>query len=303
MAVHFIMFTKHLEGKDIGGLIGALQSVGVEGADLCVRPNYPVTPENAPVELPKAARTFTKAGLNIPLVTTPTRYTDPKERTVEPLFAACAEAGVRFVKLGYWMMGEAGYWATVDKVRKDLEGFAAIARKTGVAAVVHTHSGETMGLNACSVMNLVKGFDPKCVGVFLDSGHLTITGEPIPIALSAVGEYLKVFAFKDVVRERVVRQKVEVQTEPVLIRDVHGGKASAGVTRTRVVDEGKPTWQMKVVPLGEGYVDWPGLLSRLRAIGFDGPVSIHSEYSGVPVDTVIDLTRIDVRYIRALLGS
>ena len=272
MAMHFIMFTKHLEGKDIGGLIAALQSVGVEGADLCVRPNYPVTPENAATELPKAARAFAQAGLNIPLVTTPTRYTDPKERTVEPLFAACAEAGVRFVKLGYWMMGEAGYWATVDKVRKDLEGFAAIARKTGLAAVVHTHSGETMGLNACSVMNLVKGFDPKCVGVFLDSGHLTITGEPIPIALSAVGEYLKVFAFKDVVRERVVR-------------------------------EGKPSWQMKVVPLGEGYADWPGLLSRLQAMHFDGPVSIHSEYSGVPVDTVIDLTRIDVRYIRALLGS
>ena len=272
VAVHFIMFTKHLEGKDIGGLIEALKFVGVEGADLCVRPNYPVTPENAPKELPKAARAFAQAGLNVPLVTTPTRYTDPKERTVEPLFAACAEAGVRFVKLGYWMMGEAGYWATVDKVRKDLEGFAAIARKTGVAAVVHTHSGETMGLNACSVMNLVKGFDPDCVGVFLDSGHLTITGEPIPIALSAVGEYLKVFAFKDVVRERVVR-------------------------------EGKASWQMKVVPLGEGYADWSGLLSRLQVMKFDGPVSIHSEYSGVPVDTVVDLTRIDVRYIRGLLGS
>ncbi len=44
--MQFIMFTKHLEGKDIGGIIEALRSVGVTGADLCVRPDYPVTPPN-----------------------------------------------------------------------------------------------------------------------------------------------------------------------------------------------------------------------------------------------------------------
>ena len=30
------------------------------------------------------------------------------------------------------------------------------------------------------------------------------------------------------------------------------------------------------------------------------PVSFHSEYSGEPVDTVIDLARIDVRFINNL---
>ena len=43
----YIMFTKHLEGLDIAGIMEALKSVGVEGADLCVRPGYPVNPENA----------------------------------------------------------------------------------------------------------------------------------------------------------------------------------------------------------------------------------------------------------------
>ena len=42
----YIMFTKHLRGLDIPGIIGALHSVGVEGADLCVRPGYPVNPDN-----------------------------------------------------------------------------------------------------------------------------------------------------------------------------------------------------------------------------------------------------------------
>ena len=42
----------------------------------------------------------------------------------------------------------------------------------------------SMGLNSSSVMNLVKGFDPKHVGVFSDPGHLSICGEPIEMALN-----------------------------------------------------------------------------------------------------------------------
>jgi hypothetical protein len=40
----WIMFTKHLEGWDLPQIIAGLKSAGVQGADLCVRPGYPVTP-------------------------------------------------------------------------------------------------------------------------------------------------------------------------------------------------------------------------------------------------------------------
>ena len=40
----FIMFTKHLQGLDVPDIIEALHSVGVQGADLCVRSGYPVNP-------------------------------------------------------------------------------------------------------------------------------------------------------------------------------------------------------------------------------------------------------------------
>ena len=70
----YIMFTKHLEGLDVTGIMDALKSVGVEGADLCVRPGYPVNPENADTQLPVAAKRFADEGLSIPLVTTPTSF-------------------------------------------------------------------------------------------------------------------------------------------------------------------------------------------------------------------------------------
>jgi sugar phosphate isomerase/epimerase len=57
----------------------------------------------------------------------------------------------------------------------------------------------------------------------------------------------------------------------------------------------------RVVHMGDGFVDWRTTLKTLKALGFDGPVSFHSEYSGVPIETVIDLARVDVRFIKGLL--
>ena len=73
MKLTYIMFTKHLEGLDVAGIIESLQSVGVQGADLCVRGGYPVNPDNIDKALPRAAKQFEEAGLSIPLVTAPVR--------------------------------------------------------------------------------------------------------------------------------------------------------------------------------------------------------------------------------------
>ena len=121
-----------------------------------------------------------------------------------------------------------------------------------------------MGLNSCAVMNLVKGFDPQHVGVFADTGHLSIVGEPINMALDIVRLHLAVIAFKDLARTPGMR----------------GGK---------------------VVRMGKGFVDWETTLNTLQSMEYSGPVSFHSEYSGEPVDSVIDLARVDVRFIRSLM--
>ena len=120
-----------------------------------------------------------------------------------------------------------------------------------------------MGLNSSAMMHVLKGFDPKNVGVFGDVGHLSICGEPIDMALDIVKEYLAVIAFKDLARRSGDR----------------GGQ---------------------VIHMGHGFVDWETTLQSLQRIGFNGPVSFHSEYSGEPVETVVDLARIDVRYINHL---
>ncbi|MXV78480.1 TIM barrel protein [Candidatus Poribacteria bacterium] len=262
----FIMFTKHLQGLELPEIITALQAVEVQGADLCVRPGYPVNPENAEKELPAASKLFAEAGLSIPLVTTPGDFLDPSKDETERVYAAAGEAGVENIKLGYWHWhaDNGGYWTQVDAIRNQLEGFSKLSEQYGPRTCIHNHSGTSMGLNSCAVMNLVKGFDPQHVGVFADTGHLSIVGEPINMALDIVRSHLAVIAFKDLARTPGMR----------------GGK---------------------VVRMGKGFVDWETTLNTLKSMEYSGPVSFHSEYSGEPVDSVIDLARVDVRFIQSLM--
>ena len=267
-----IMFTKHLQGLDLDRVIAALKSVGVEGADLCVRPGYPVTPDNVLNRLPEAVRKFQNAGLCIPMITTPGEFVSSKDPSAEKIMAACQQAGVKLIKLGYWYMEPEGYWKTVDKLRLELAAFSSLAEKYQVKVMVHNHSGNTMGLNSCSVMNLVKGLDPKYVGVFTDPGHLSLVGEPLPMALDIVKDYISALAVKDLIKERTLQ-------------------------------DGKRGRQLRVVPLGEGYVNWYALAEILLRMKFSGPVSIHSEYAELDVDGVIDQTRLDVRFFKKVVAA
>lgn len=268
-----IMFTKHLQGKDIDGLIEAIKTVGASGADLCVRAGYLVEPETIEKKLPEAVKKFKDAGLIIPIITTPGDFLDPNNPVVEKVLNACSNSEVKLIKLGYWRMSESGYWKTVENIRKNLEVFERLAKKYEVKVCIHNHSGGTMGLNSCSVMNLVKGFDPKYIGVFADPGHLSLVGEPLPMAFSINKEYLSIVAIKDLIRERYIDK------------------------------DNNRLWRSRVVPLGEGFVDWRTLVKILFEIKFDGPVSVHSEYSELDIDSVIDQTRMDIRFFKKIYNK
>src|SRR5207245_2983794 len=80
-AMRFVYFTKTLQGLDVKGLVAFCKDVGLDGADLAVRPGYPVEPANAATALPAAAKAFRDAGLTVGLVTAPTDLTDPEGKT------------------------------------------------------------------------------------------------------------------------------------------------------------------------------------------------------------------------------
>lgn len=268
--MQYVMFTKHLEGYSLEQIIAGIQRVGIDGADLCVRPGYPVNPENCRTALPAAAKRFADEGLGIALITSPGDFTDASADHAEDMFAACAEAGVPAIKLGYWhWKADPGYWALLDECRTQLEGLAALAAKHGVKALVHNHSGNSMGCNSSAARSLVNGFDPQHVGIFTDVGHLSLVGEQLPMALDIAGDYIELFALKDL----------------LWVNEIGKLDSRRG---------------LKVVPFGHGLVEWGLFVAELKARGYDGALSFHCEYSGYPPESVLDQAAIDVRFFRQL---
>jgi len=266
-----VMFTKHLQGYDPKQIIEGLKHVGLDGADLCTRPEYPVNPENCEKAMPDAARQFADAGLSIEICTTPGDFDDPEMDYADRLFAACATAGVPRIKLGYWHW-ESDYWKTLDDCKRKMAGFARLAEKHGVKAMVHNHSGKSMGLNASAAMRIVEGLDPKHVGIFADAGHLSMVGEPLPMAIDICWEYLEAFALKDLMWDK----------EPSKIDG---------------------TRRLKVVPFGCGMTEWGELVAAWKARNWDGTVSFHCEYGGYPNDCVLGQCYVDKLFIEKLLAE
>jgi sugar phosphate isomerase/epimerase len=245
-----IFFTKFLMGLSADEVGKTAKRLGFDGLDLAVRKGQCVAPENVAASLPGAMKVWSDMGISVPLVSMETKQTDPRDAGVRQLFEACAKANVREIKIGYWQWkaGQA-YWPMIETIRGDLKEFEKMGRDLGVRALIHTHSGGNFGCNASGAMTLVRGFDPKAVGLYLDLAHLAVCGEPTEMALAIASDYLAMVAVKNC---RYV-------------------SATAG---------GLATWKTEWCQLDEGIVNWPRAIESLRKSNYTGPLSVHGEYSG-----------------------
>jgi sugar phosphate isomerase/epimerase len=267
-----IVFSKSLRERTLDELISLAHQHGFAGYDLCVRAGYAVNPENAAEALPEAARRLREEGLVLPLITAEGELVTPDHPTAETMLAAMDAADVRLIKLGYFRFNplEQDYWAEVDRVRRAFAAWQEIAARYHVKICYHTPSGAFMGLNASALMHLLQGFDPACLGAYLDAGHLRAEGETWATGVAMVREYLSAVAVKDVAINRAVR----------------GGHG-----------QGVSQW----VPAGQGLVDWTAVFGELGRVGFDGPVSIHCEYE-VPEEEQEATFAREVRFFREMAG-
>ncbi|NLF17895.1 MAG: sugar phosphate isomerase/epimerase [Lentisphaerae bacterium] len=266
----FVLFSKHWPGLSVAEMIARTQAAGADGMDLAVRAGMAVNPENVTTALPAALREVRAAGLDIPMVTTEGNFIDPTAAASEQLAAAMAEAGVKIAKLGYWpyRVGETPYWETVTRIRRALEGFEALARRFGITFCYHTHS-DYFGLNAGSMITLLRDRDPRYIGAYLDTGHLYYCGEPFAMAADIASPYLTLVSFKDTFFKR-----------------------------QNPATEELPVWRRTIVPAGHGVVRWPDVMKTLRRVGFDGTASVHCEFTAPTPEEFAALQKREVAFLR-----
>lgn len=267
---YFSKYDKDLSVEKLGEKVKAM---GFDGIDLTVRPGHPVDPENVIETLPKAQKVWNSQGLEATFITTHFGFLDPTDPTAKKLYVACSEAGIKWIKLAYWKYPKRqDYWEEVERIRKALEGFERLSRKHAVKTCCHTHSGALYGSNCASLMHLIKGFDPKYIGAYIDTGHLILDGEAYEVGLAMVKDYLSLVALKDAIYTK-------------------------GEANGELVD--KP----KFVPLGKGLVPWKKFFTLLSDAGYDGPLSIHGEYEYVEKKIRDKWVKEDLEFIRGVLRT
>lgn len=274
--MQLIFFTKFLQALSVEQTGEAVKRLGFDGIDLCLRPGYCVNPENVEAALPPAVEAWRRMGLTCPLANVPLQWADPAHGPLRAIYRACGDAGVPFVRLGYWgwMPGHTHYWDLVDKARRDLEVLAELGRKHNVCTVIHTHSQALAASNASGAMHFVRGFDPKHVAIYLDPAHLACDGEYLPMALDIARGYVRMVAVKNVRYDRLA------------------GSGGGGHAK----------WKQSWVFLDEGLVDWPETIATLKQSGYDGPLSYHGEVDGYDnAEHIGEAASRDVKFLRAAL--
>ena len=146
-----IVFTKLLQPWNAEKLIEFAKANGLAGFDLTVRPGFPVQPEDITRTLPPFVRQIKAAGLEVPMATVGGTAMPAADKLTETCWAACAEAGIKAIKLGYWNWKSTGgaehYWEKVKAIRGELALYAKLGAKHGMKALYHTHSDAYYGLN------------------------------------------------------------------------------------------------------------------------------------------------------------
>lgn len=278
--MQLIMFSKMLGEFDVSRAGDIIKELGFEGVDLTCRTGGHVLPENVVEDLPVAVKTLRDKGLHVPMLTTEILSAD--EPHTENIFRMAAECQVPHLKLGYHRYIEFGTLRDVmDDTRIKLRGLSRLAKKYGVSANVHIHSGTFIGALGPIVYMLIEEFNPAHIGAYVDPGHMFNEG-----GLSGWQMSLDMLAG----RINLVAAK------------------SMGWERTDNED-GTATWRNRMYPLCQGMVQWKKVFECLKAADFDGPVSLHSEYQGahswkdLTTDELIAQTRKDLEYIRGVIDE
>ncbi|MGQ9553224.1 MAG: sugar phosphate isomerase/epimerase family protein [Anaerolineae bacterium] len=276
-----VMFSKHLAPLSIEQAVKTAGELGFEGLDLTVRPGGHIEPEQALEALPAAVKMVRDLGYDIPMITT--AITNASAPYSEDIFRAAGEAGVRDLKLGYWTYAGFGNMRRqVEAVKEALDGIAALAEKYEVRANLHIHSGDFITADGAVVWHILHGRDPDLVGAYIDPGHMAAEGgmSGWKMGMDLLTPWINLVAIKDMAW-------------------IHNFDETLG----------KEKWSTRLVPLKQGLVPWPEVFEYLHDIGFDGTISVHSEYQGshswrdLNLDELLVQTKEDLDYLKGVIAS
>jgi sugar phosphate isomerase/epimerase len=257
------VFTKPWREPQVGALGELVAGMGFDAVELPVRPGYQVTPDEVSTALSAAARELARSGVGIASIAS---------GTDEATFAACADAGVPFIRIMV-PIGVNGYVATGTEIRRVLAGLSERAERYGVRVAIQPHYDDYIA-DSSELFALLQDVDPRHVAAIWDSAHDALARKRPAHGLELLWPWLGIVNLKSAYYERV--------DEP----------ASAF---------GDPVWEPVFTDARSGMAEWGRALAYLAERGFAGPICLTAEYTDES-DLVAKVTR-DLEYAQSLRAA
>jgi len=276
--MQYVLFTDNLADLSLRDACVAAKRAGFDGIDLTLRPGGHVKPEEAEMGLAEARKIAEDTGVAIPMAST--AVTSAASPHAESIFAAAAHYGVRRLKLGYWPYEPFGTLARqLRQARADLESVVRLGEKYRVLPCIHCHSGRMLAAGGPLLYLILKDFSPSEAGAYVDPMHMTIEGgvSVWEMGLDLLAPWIALAGIKN-------------------FRWLPGERDTKGQMRFR----------SEYTPLADGQAPLPEFMAYLRQLGYDGTVSLHSEYKGgssfrrLSTPELLEQSAVDLRYLKTL---
>jgi sugar phosphate isomerase/epimerase len=225
--------------KSLPELAAFVKELGVDGIELPVRPNYPVTPDNIASALPEAVRIFREEGLKIGSVASV-----PNEETI----ATCGEAGVPIVRDGVFIPEGANYLETITDAQRVWDGLLPALEQHRVVLGIQNHCDRFL-THAMHLHHALANYDPKVVGAVFDPAHQALQGADLDMALDVAWPHIVMINLKNAFWKRM-----------------NGPEAEWA--------EWRPYW----TTARHGLASWPALARELKRRGYQGDLCFSAEY-------------------------
>lgn len=247
-----------------------IKSCGYDGVEWTVRPGGFCEPDNAVRGLRDLKAAADKAGLKADnLVVSFLRGDDPG---AEAIAKVGADAGFKSFRGGYFRYDRSKtHAANMDVFRSGFDSLESLAERSGLKACYQNHSTYNknvplFGSLVWDLFSVVKDYDPALVGIQYDPMHVRAEGGPSwDHTLGAVAPWIDIVCLKD----------FYFIPDPAEPRD----------------------WKRKLVPAGEGIVDFAETKRLMELEGVRPRFTVHYDYdfpedeSGARAFATSDLSR------------
>jgi sugar phosphate isomerase/epimerase len=238
-----------------------LKSLGYNGVEWRVSEDFHVSPKDLVAQSRELIRLTQEYGMEMPSLATYLSAADISPLT--EIFTAASMMGVGVVRVGIPRYDRTKpYHELFHEAIENLRKVEALAAEHHVKAVIEIHFG-TIIPSPSMARRLVERFDPQHIGVIFDPGNMAVEGyENWKMGLEVLGEYLA---------------HVHVKNAAWFPKEEGG-------------------WEWKWYPMRTGVVDWSQVMSDLKAIGYDGWMSLE-DFCSLPVDEKL---ADDIAFLREL---